>query len=399
MAVQMIDEWQPRRLEVEDLTSLTPEEKQEAVRRTTREEAETGFDLSKGPLLRAKVLRLEEEQHVLFFTMHHIVSDAWSLEILIREVRALYRAYSAGEESPLEGLEIQYADFAVWQREWLKGEVLEQELEYWRKQLAGVEPLELPTDHPRPAAPSYRGAQQVFVLETELAITLRELSRREGVTLFMTLLAAFKTLLYRYTGHEDIVVGIPTANRNRLELEGLIGFFVNTMALRTRLSADISFRDLLHQVRETALAAYSHDQVPFEKLVTELSLKRAVGQNPLFQVWFFLDNALSSNGPLLPEVTISSVKNDFSVAKLDLALTMTAYPDNLVGAFTYATDLFEHETIIILVKRFQSLLQALVHNPDCKLFDIPLVAFSESRQVIDTHTLGPIDETQATFVF
>ena len=233
--MQVIDEWEPRRLEVDGPDGLTPEEREEEAGRMAREEAETGFDLSRGPLLRVKVLKLEEEEHVVLFTMHHIVSDGWSMGILIREVGALYQAYSAGEESPLEELPIQYADFAVWQREWLQGEVLERQLEYWREQLAGMEDLELPTDHPRPAAPSYRGARHHFVVEGELAEKLRELSRREGVTLFMTLLGGFDVLMSRYSGQEDVVVGTDIANRNRAEIEGLIGFFVNQLVLRVEV--------------------------------------------------------------------------------------------------------------------------------------------------------------------
>jgi non-ribosomal peptide synthetase component F len=259
--------------------------------------------------------------------------------------------------------------------------------------------LKLPTDHPRPAVASYRGASQSFLLDPDLASALRELSRQQGVTLFVTLMAAFQTLLYRYTGQEDIAVGTPVANRDRLELEGLIGYFVNTLVMRTQLSSDLSFRELLHRVRDTALAAYSHAQLPFEKLVVELSPKRAIGQNPLFQVWFFLDNAVSSNDPVFPEVTISSVKSDFSPAKLDLALTMTASSNGIAGGFTYAADLFEPRSIITLVDRFQSLLQAMVRDPNRKLFDIPLLDLDGNRQLIETEITGRIDETRASFNF
>jgi amino acid adenylation domain-containing protein/FkbM family methyltransferase len=394
--VQVIDEWQYRRLEVEDMTGSSQEHREAVVRRIMREEAGTGFDIRRGPLLRVKVIKLEVEQHVLLYTMHHIISDGWSTGVLIREIGTLYQVYStgrAGEGSPLEELPIQYADYAVWQREWLKGDVLEEGLNYWRKKLAGVEALELPTDHPRSAVPSYRGAAQTFLLEPELSAALRKLSKQEGMTLFMTLLAAFQTLLYRSTGHEDIVVGTPVANRNRLELEGLIGFFVNTLALRNQLSADISFRGLLHQVRETALAAYSHDQVPFEKLVAELSPKRAAGQNPLFQTWFFLDNGISSNDQIFPGIISSSVKSDLLHARMDIALTMTANSDTIAGTFTYATDLFEHKTITILIEQFRSLLQAVVENPDCKLQDISLATLKK------THSPTTVDEMQASFVF
>jgi non-ribosomal peptide synthetase component F len=330
--------------------------------------------------------------------MHHIVSDGLSTGILIKEVGMLYQAYGRGEESPLEELPIQYADFAVWQRQWLQGGALEEKLEYWRNQLAGVETLTLPTDYPRPAVESFRGAERTFLLDEELTSALRALSRQEGVTLFMTLLAAFQTLLYGFTGQRDITVGTPVANRNRLELEGLIGFFVNTMVLRTLLSSKISFRELLRQVRETALAAYSHDQVPFEKLVVELSPKRVVGQNPLFQVWFFLDQRLSSNDEVLPGLTISSFKGSPSHAKLDLALTMSAYDRHIAGSFTYAADLFDLKTIITLVKGFQSLLQAVVLNPDGKLLDLLLTGLSENQESMET-SARHIDQMQSDFIF
>jgi acyl carrier protein len=400
---QVIDAWEPWKLEIEDLTGLALEERENEAVRIASAEAGTGFDLKRGPLLRVKVLKLGEEEHVVLFTMHHLVSDGWSIGILIRETETLYQAYSmgnAGEPSPLEELPIQYADFAVWEREWLRGEVLKRELEYWRDQLAGAKALELPTDYPRPAAPSYRGARQSFVIESELAENLRLLGRQEGVTLFMTLLAAFQTLLYRFTGRQDIVVGTPFANRGRLELERLIGFLTNTLVMRSQLSDGISFRDLLQQVRETSLAAYSHAQMPFEKLVIELAPKRAVGQNPLFQVWFFLDNAYSNESSNLHEITQSAVKNDYSPAKLDLALIMTAYSDKLVGTFTYATDLFRAGTIIALIDQFRSLLQSLACDPDCKLSEIPLLKVSDGRPLIETaHINSSIDELQADFVF
>jgi len=287
---QTIDPWEPRRLEVTDLTGLAPEEREAEIRRMTREEAGAGFDLSRGPLLRMKVLKLREEEHVALFTMHHIVSDGWSMRILSRELGALYRAYLAGEESPLEELPIQYADFAVWQREWLKGKTLEAELEYWRKQLAGLEDLDLPTDHPRPVAWSHRGASQRFVVERELTERLRELSRREGVTLFMTLLGGFDVVMSRYSGQEDVVLGTDIANRDRAEIEGVIGFFVNQLVLRVRVSERESISQLLKRVREVCLGAYAHQSLPFEKLVEELQPERDMSRSPLFQAKLILQN-------------------------------------------------------------------------------------------------------------
>src|SRR6185369_4694917 len=241
------------------------------------EEARLPFDLERGPLLRARLLQLSEEEHVLLVTMHHIVSDGWSMGVLVREVAALYTAFSTGQPTSLEELPIQYADYAVWQREWLRGEVLERQLSYWREQLAGAPAvLELPGDHPRPSMQGFRGSFEPVTVPAEVTARLKELSRREGVTLFMLLLGAWQVLLSRYAGAEDIVVGTPIANRQRGEVEGLIGYFVNALALRTDLSGDPSFRELLRRVREVALGAYLHQDVPFEKLVEELQPERAL---------------------------------------------------------------------------------------------------------------------------
>jgi hypothetical protein len=282
-------------LAVTDLQQL-PEAKREAeVRRLAGQEARRPFDLSQGPLLRATLLRLGEKDHVLLLTMHHIVSDGWSMGVLFREVSVLYEAFATGEPSPLSELPIQYADFAVWQRQWLQGEVLEKQLDYWRKQLEAAPPLlELLTDRPRPTIQAYRGARQALILPPSLTEALKALSLREEVTLFMMLLAGFKTLLYRYTGQGDIIVGSPIANRNRVEIEGLIGFFVNTLVLRTDLSENPTFRQLLRRVREVCLEAYAHQDLPFEKLVEELQPERNLGYSPLFQVMFILQNAPGS---------------------------------------------------------------------------------------------------------
>ena len=255
------------------------------------EEARRPFDLALGPLLRATTLDLGvrpstgEREHIVMFTLHHIVSDGWSSGVLIREFVALYEAFVAGRPSPLPDLTIQYADYAVWQREWLQGEVLERQLAYWRDRLAGAPPtLDLPTDRPRPATQDHAGATHHFTVGKDIAERLASLGRREGATLFMTLLAAFQLLLSRYSGQRDISVGTPVANRRRLELEGLIGFFVNTLVMRTDLSGDPSFRALLARARETVLGAQAHQDLPFERLVEELQPTRDVSRDPLFQV-------------------------------------------------------------------------------------------------------------------
>jgi len=255
-------------LTLTDLSHHSQAQRNTEAQHLAQESAQRPFDLSTGPLVRASLLSLSTEERVLIVSMHHIVSDGWSMGVLVREVAALYEAYASGAESPLKELSLQYADYAVWQREWLQGEVLEQQLAYWRRQLAGAPPvLELPTDRPRPQVQTFRGAALPFKLSKELAEELRVLSRREGVTLYMTLLAGLQTLLARYTGQEDISTGTPIANRRRGEIENLIGFFVNTLVLRTDLSGNPTFHELVQRVKETALGAYAHQDVPFEMLV------------------------------------------------------------------------------------------------------------------------------------
>ncbi|RMF36691.1 MAG: non-ribosomal peptide synthetase, partial [Chloroflexi bacterium] len=272
-----------------DLSGLPKAAREAEVQRLATEEAQRPFDLSRGPLLRVTLLRLGDEEHVALLTMHHIISDGWSMRVLVQELAALYDAFSHGRPSPLPDLPIQYADFALWQREWLQGEVLEEQLAYWKQQLSGSPPvLELPTDRPRPPVQSFRGAHRPFMLPRPLSQAIKALCRREGVTPFMLLLAAFQTLLHRYTGQDDISVGTPIANRNRAEIEGLIGYFANTLVLRTDLSGDPPFRELLKRVREVALGAYAHQDLPFEMLVDALQPERDLSHTPLFQVMFVL---------------------------------------------------------------------------------------------------------------
>ncbi|RMF30995.1 MAG: non-ribosomal peptide synthetase, partial [Chloroflexi bacterium] len=324
---QVIAPPKPLPLPLVDLTGL-PEARREAeVQRLAQEEARRPFDLAHGPLLRVQLLKLDDEEHVVLVTMHHIVSDGWSMGVFVREIAALYAAFAAGEPSPLPELPIQYADFAAWQRKWLQGETLEKQLAYWKEQLSGSPPvLELPTDRPRPSVQTSRGASFAFALPQDLSQAIQALSQEEGVTLFMTLLAAFQTLLYRYTGQEDICVGTPIANRNRPEIEGLIGFFVNTLVLRTDLSGNPRFTELLKRVREVALGAYAHQDLPFEMLVEALQPQRDMSHSPLFQVMFVLQNV-----PLealeLPDLTLRPVDVDRGTATFDLTLSMAEGPE------------------------------------------------------------------------
>jgi amino acid adenylation domain-containing protein len=369
-------------LPVVDLRKLPASEQETEVRRLVTAEAQRPFDLSQGPLIRGTVLRLGDEEHVGLLTMHHIVSDGWSTGILVREVATLYVAFCAGGSSPLPALPIQYADFAHWQRQWLQGEVLETQIAYWKKQLIGAPALvDLPTDHPRPAVQTFRGAHQSLVLPKHLQEGFKTLSRQEGVTLFMTLLAAFKVLLYRYTSQDDLIVGTPIANRNRLETEGLIGFFVNALVLRTDLSGNPSFREFLRRVREVCLGAYGHQDLPFDRLVEELHLKRDLSRNPLFQVMFVMHNA-----PLrtveLPGLTLSPVEGDSETAHFDLTLQIMDAGQGLTAAFVYNTDLFEAGTIARMLGNFQTLLEAMVANPEQRLSDLPLLTEAERQQLL-----------------
>jgi acyl carrier protein len=353
-----------------DLSALPEESREAEVRRLAIEEAQRPFDLAVGPLLRVRLLDLGgcaetgEPEQVLLFTLHHIVSDGWSEDILVREFVVLYEAFLEGKESPLPALPIQYADYAVWQRGWLQGEVLERQLAYWTGQLKGAPAvLVLPTDRPRPAVQSYRGASYEFTVSKEVTTQLHALSREAGVTLFMTLLAAFKTLLCRYTGQKDIVVGTDVANRNRTEIEGLIGFFVNQLVLRTDLSGNPTFRELLGRVREVTLGAYTHQDLPFEVLVAAMRPQRTLQYAPLFQVKLVLQNAPRSDMEL-PGLTLSSVSVERTTAELDLLLSLEATPMGLSGGFEYNTDLFEATTIATLAEQLRAVLQRVVTWPD-----------------------------------
>ncbi len=379
--VQVIAAAQVLTLPVIDLQDLSETERESQTLRVATEEGEGPFDLGRGPLLRAKLLRLGEEEHVLLLTIHHIVCDGWSVEVLFRELAVLYQAFSTGSPSPLPDLPFQYADFAQWQREWLTGEVLEKQLSYWKQQLQGAPALlELPTDRARPAAQTFRGARYSLMLSKALAERLNALSRREGVTRFMTLLTAFQMLLSRYTGQEDILVGCPIAGRNRQETEGLIGFFVNTLVLRTDLSGDPTFRQLLGRVREVALGAYSHQDLPFEKLVEELQPARTLSHTPLFQVIFSLQNA-STQTRQLPGLTMTPLRVDRGTSQFDLILDMAEKAEGLSCLFTFSTALFDAATIARMGGHFRTLLEGIVVNPDQRLSELSLLTEAERHQL------------------
>ncbi len=365
--------------------------------RLAAEESQRPFDLSHGPLLRASLLRLAEREHVLFLTMHHIVSDGWSMGVLYRELEQLYRAYSARLASPLPELPIQYADYASWQRQWLQGPTLENQLEYWKAQLNGAPPLlELAADRARPALQSFKGARQTRILPNRLGAALKTVSRREGATLFMALFAAFKVLLSRYTRREDIVIGSPIAGRTRAETEDLIGFFVNTLVLRSDLSGNPGFRELLHRVRETALSAYAHQDLPFEKLVEELNPERSMSHSPLFQVMFVLHNT-GSRELRLPGITVSELEFEHKSAKFDLSVAVVESVDELRLDADFSTELFDVETIARLLGHYRTLLEGIVADPDQRLSDLPLLTQPERQQLLidwnDTGTDYPRHST------
>jgi amino acid adenylation domain-containing protein len=381
-------------LQVVDLSHLSDSASQTELTRFATEEARRPFDLAKGPLLRAFLLRLAPDSHVFFVNMHHIVTERWSQGLMWSEIGTLYDAFIHGKPSPLPELAIQYADFAAWQREWLQGEPLERQLSYWKTQLAGAPPvLELPTDRHRPAAPRHRGATAVSILSPELVKRLSGLSRSQDVTLFMTLLAAFQTLLSRYSGQKDIVVGSTIAGRNYAEIEPLIGFFVNTIALRTDLSGDPSFRDFLQRVKEVALGAYAHQDIPFEKLVEELSPDRSLSYNPIFQVAFVQDQAIKSLE--LPGLRLEGLPLHQGTALFDITWYVVETAEGVRLFVEYDTDLFDASTIERMIGHYQVLLEAAVDNPELRLSELPLLTKAEENQILHewnhTYTEYPRD--------
>ncbi|RKH31482.1 non-ribosomal peptide synthetase, partial [Corallococcus sicarius] len=369
-------------LPVTDLTHLPESQREEEAQRVAAMEARRPFHLVTGPLMRSMLVRLSDEEHLLLVTMHHIVSDGWSMSVLVREVAALYEAFSAGRSPSLAPLPMQYADYAMWQREWLQGEVLDGHLGYWKQQLAGAPAaLELPTDRPRPPTQSHRGATVNVQVPAKVSEALKALSQREGATPFMTLLAAFQVLLSRYSGQDDISVGSPIAGRTQEETEGLIGFFVNTLVFRSRLSPRSTFRELLAQVRGTTLAAYEHQHLPFEKLVEAVHHSRDLSRSALFQAMFSLQN--TPTGTLrLPGLSFQPVEVDTRSSKFDLTLTLQESPQGFVGSLTYATDLFDASTVQRMAGHLGVLLEAIATTPDTTLANLPLLTDTERQRLL-----------------
>jgi len=341
------------------------------------------FDLINGPLIRGLLLRLSDENHILIITMHHIVSDGWSINIMAKEISEYYKAYNANKTPEDNRLVIQYGDYSIWQKQWLQGDVYQKQLQYWKDHLAGDLPvIDLPLDYKRPMLQTYNGARCEFVCGTELTTALKTLSREEGCTLFVTMLTAFYTLMYRYTGQDDILIGTPIANRNRSEVEELIGFFVNTLVLRCNLSGNPEFSDLLQQIKNNVSEAFDHQDFPFEKLVEELSPDRSTNRSPLFQVMFDYINTPVTDVKL-PDLTIEKYKFESSSAKFDLTIYIEEFQDELTGYFEYNKDLFKESSIKRLISNYTQLLKSVVKQKNTKISLLKLLNFEEQNQILN----------------
>jgi hypothetical protein len=370
------------RLPVIDLSALPEAICAQIVRSLAAEERRRPFDLWHGPLFRVSLLRLAEDDHAFLVTMHHISTDGWSIGIFARELKVLYEAFAVGHPSPLPELPLQYADYAVWQRNWLQGDVLDAEIAYWREQLRGAPPLlEIPTDRPRPVHQSDRGARLSLPISGELSCQLAALSRTETCTPFMTLLAAFCILISRDSGQEDLVVGMSTANRPRAEIEGLIGFFINSLPLRINLSGSTCFRDLLKRVREISLGAFTHQELPLEKLVEAVRPVRSSVDSPLFRITFGVQN-MPTEGIELPGLGLGAFDLQRVTARFDLTIWVAETRDGFCAHWTYSTDLFEESTVRRMHQRFVQLLKSIVEQPEADIDMLEMIPEEERRERI-----------------
>ena len=379
--VQVIGSVQSIDLPLIDLSGLAGEHRESELNRGIVEISNRSFDLSRDLMLRAVLVCLGETEHVLVLVVHHIAADGWSMGVLFRELSLLYEAFSAGNPCALPELPIQYADYAVWQRRWLQGEAFERHLSYWKEKLLGVSPLELPIDRPRPAVQTFHGARESRMLPKRLLLGLKNLARGEKMTLFMTLLAGFQVLLYRYTGNNDVAVGSPITGRIRVETEGLIGFLVNTLVLRSDLSGNPTSRELLKRVREIALGAFMHPDVPFEKLIAELKLERSLSRNTMFQVMFALQN-YPRHSLKLPGLTVEPVDIEKGTTKFDVTLSASEEQEGLALLFEYNADLFDNKTMERMLGHFENLLEWIVANPELRISDLPLLSPTERHELL-----------------
>jgi amino acid adenylation domain-containing protein len=403
-AQQQIQSAMPLPLPITDLTGLTGAAQETAVQQHSDAEAQAPFDLANGPLFRARLLKRQPDDHILLLTMHHIISDGWSIGILIREIATLYQTRVAHLPTSLPDLPVQYADFAAWQREWLQGKTLEKQLSYWREQLADTAVIDLPTDHPRPTVQTFSGARHYFTISPTIASQFQQLTYDENSTLFMALLAAFNSLLYIYSRQTDIAVGTPVAGRSRKQVEGVIGLFINTLVMRCHIDPQASFRSLLQQVRQTALAAFDHQDVPFEKLVEELHPPRDPSRTPYFQHLFILQNA-PMHSVQLPGLTLTTLQPNKASSLFDLTLTMWDNEPGMRGYLEYNTDLFSDETMARFVAHFQQLMAAITAQPDIPVAELSplspaekqqlLVAWNDTARPFPHHTLTQLFSQQA----
>ncbi|HKA20532.1 MAG TPA: condensation domain-containing protein, partial [Blastocatellia bacterium] len=365
-----------------DLREFSVDEQEKETSSLVVDEVGYSFDLVRGPLLRLRLLRLRDEQHVLVFTAHQIICDGWSVNLFFRELESLYRVYSGNENGALPEPTIQFADYAVWQRGLAKGPIIDLQLSYWKERLAGILPaFQLSTDHPRPAIQTFHGARATVEITESMTNAVRELGRNNGATLFVTLMSVFNVLLHRYTAHEEILIGFSISNRYRAAIQDLIGFFVNTLVLRTNFSGDVTFRQLLARVRDDCREAYAHQDLPFENLVEELQPRRDLARNPLFQVMFLFQNGSASDFQL-PGVAVEPVRVNSSISKFDLTLSFTEGLRKLTGFFEYSTDLFEHATIRRMSGHFQALLEGIVTDPDQPISSFSLLTETERQLVL-----------------
>ncbi|QSX79618.1 amino acid adenylation domain-containing protein [Lysobacter solisilvae] len=383
----------------QDLRSLDASAQAAEMAELSASEACAPFDLSTGPLIRGRLLQLAPREHVLLVTQHHIVSDGWSTGLLVKEVSALYTAYCKGQDDPLPPLQIQYADYAAWQRQWLQGDVLQGQIDFWRTHLQGAPALlELPTDRPRPPVQSYNGARAEVSLSVELSAALRALSQRHGVTLYMTLLAGWSTLLSRLSGQSDVVIGSPVANRQRSEVEPLIGFFVNTLALRVDLTGEPTVAELLAQVKATTLGAYAHQDLPFEQVVEVLQPARSLAHSPVFQVLLGLNNTPGGGELTLPGLTLAQLQTARHSAQFDLAMSLSDSPEGLAGSVIYASDLFDAATITTMLQRWTRLLEAMVADDTQRVSRLPLLSAPEREQVLGAFNATDTAYPDATLI-
>ncbi|MBY6244068.1 non-ribosomal peptide synthetase, partial [Methylosinus sp. Sm6] len=395
---QVVDAAGDFTLDVIDLSALSERDRNMEARRLAREDAERTFNLETGPMFRAKLIRLSENEHIALICMHHIVSDGWSIGVLIREIGILYSAYVAGKGAPLAALPIQYADYTIWQRQWLQGETLERQISYWKKQLDGAPAeLHLPFDRPRPAVQSFKGSTEPLTFSKETTSALLALSQGCGATIYMTLLASFQLLLARYTGQDDIVVGSGIAGRRKEELEGLIGFFVNTLVMRSKVSADLSFLALLKQVKETTLQAFQHQDLPFERLVEELQPTRDLSRQPMFQVVLTLQN-VPELAFALPGVTSTPLGNESVTTKFDLTLFLHETDSGIEGGIEYATELFDASTIVRMITHYKKLLDEIIDAPERNIFSYTFMDAVERNRVLVEWNATAVEHPREKYV-